>query len=223
MTPLTRPEVAARLADDIQEGWHVNLGIGIPELVADYILPDKDVIFHSENGILGMGPQANEGEEDWSIINAGKKPVTAVAGASFFDHAASFALVRGRHLDLCVLGAYQVAANGDIANWARDANDPLPAIGGAMDLAVGAQRVFVIMTHIEKSGAPRILQTCTYPLTGAGVVKRIYSDLAVMEVREQGLYVLEMIGGISAQELQRKTGAKLIFDKTTKILKAKSN
>lgn len=211
MRPLDRDQIAARVAKDIEEGWHVNLGIGIPEMVANHLPADREIIFHSENGILGMGPGAKPGEEDWSLINAGKKPVTAVKGASFFDHATSFAIVRGRHLDLCVLGAYQVAANGDLANWARDHDDPLPAIGGAMDLAVGAKRIWVMMTHNEKGGAPRILETCSYPLTGAGVVARVFTDLAVMEVGPEGLVVTEIIDGLSRSDLQERTGARLTF------------
>ncbi len=220
MRPLDRDQIAARVAQDIEEGWHVNLGIGIPELVANHLPPDREIIFHSENGILGMGPGAQPGEEDWSLINAGKKPVTAVPGASFFDHATSFALVRGRHLDLCVLGAYQVAANGDLANWARDHDDPLPAIGGAMDLAVGAKRIWVMMTHNEKSGAPRVLESCSYPLTGASVISRIFTDLAVMEVTPEGLVVTEMAEGVSADALQSRTGATLRFSPGCKAIVA---
>ena len=210
MSRLGRSAIAARLARDIPEGWHVNLGIGIPELVADHI-GAREVVFHSENGILGMGPAAAEGEEDWTLINAGKKPITALKGASFFNHAESFAIVRGGHLDLCVLGAYQVAANGDIANWSRDADDILPAIGGAMDLAAGAQRIWVLMSHTEKSGTPRILERCRYPLTGAGGVSRIYTDLAVIEIGPQGPLVTDMVAIESPESLQEKTCARLRF------------
>jgi len=210
---LDRNAIAARIAQDIPEGWFVNLGIGIPELVADHI-GQKEVVFHSENGILGMGPAAQGDAVDWTMINAGKKPITALPGASYFDSAFSFSIVRGRHLDLCVLGAYQVAENGDIANWSRDMDDPLPAIGGAMDLAAGAQRIYVLMTHVEKSGAPRLLERCTYPLTGAGVVSRIYTDMAVIEVTPDGFRVMEMAPGITREALQAASGATLRFADT---------
>lgn len=209
MRPLTRDQMAWRLAQDIAEGWYVNLGIGMPELVADHLPADREVVLHSENGILGMGPAARPGEEDPSLINAGKKPVTALPGASYFDHALSFAIVRGRHLDLCVLGAYQVAANGDLANWARSHRDLTPAIGGAMDLATGAARIFVLMSHSERDGTPRLLERCSYPLTGAGVVRRVYSDLAVIEVDPEGFLVTEILPGLDPAELQARTGAPL--------------
>ncbi len=211
MTLLTKDQMAWRLAQDIVEGWNVNLGIGMPELVANHVPAGREVIFHSENGILGMGPKPEPGKEDPDLINAGKKPVTMVTGSSFFDHAMSFGIVRGRHLDLCVLGAYQVATNGDLANWARSDNDPLPAIGGAMDLAVGAQRIFVIMQHNEKTGGQRMLEQCTYPLTGAACVKRVYTDLAVIEVTPDGFVVLEIAPGVSRETLQERTGAPLSF------------
>lgn len=210
MTQLTRDQIAWRLAQDIPEGWYVNLGIGMPEKVANH-LEGREVIFHSENGILGMGPTPPAGEEDPQLINAGKKPITALPGASFFDHAWSFGIVRGRHLDLCVLGAYQVAANGDLANWARSDDDPLPSIGGAMDLAVGAKRVYVMMDHVEKSGAARLLEACAYPLTGAGVVARVYTSLAVIDVTPEGFVVREIVAGMSPEDLQAVTGARLGF------------
>lgn len=219
MTPLSRDAIAARLALDIEDGWHVNLGIGIPELVANYIPKDREVLLHSENGILGMGPYPEEKDIDWTLINAGKKPITAIKGASFFDHAWSFAVVRGGHLELCVLGGYQVAENGDLANWARDADDPLPAIGGAMDLAAGAQRIFVIMTHNAKDGTPKILPQCSYPLTGANVVKKVFTDLCVLEVTPTGFLVTDMIDGLSREELQSRTGATLQFADTVAVLK----
>lgn len=207
---LTREQVGWRAAQDIQGGWYVNLGIGMPELVADGLPEGREIVFHSENGILGMGPAAQPGQENPNLINAGKKAVTMLTGASIFDHALSFAVVRGGHLDLCVLGAYQVGANGDIANWARSRSDLLPAIGGAMDLAAGAKRIWVTMTHNDKSGAPRLLAECSYPLTGAGVVSRIYTDLAVLEV-DGGFLVREIAPGISRDELIARTGAPLSF------------
>ncbi|MEC9432610.1 MAG: 3-oxoacid CoA-transferase subunit B [Pseudomonadota bacterium] len=216
---LSRDQIAWRLARDIPEGWFVNLGIGMPEKVANH-LDGREVIFHSENGILGMGPTPPAGQEDPQLINAGKKPITALPGASFFDHAWSFGIVRGGHLDLCVLGAYQVAANGDIANWARSADDPLPAIGGAMDLAAGAKRIFVMMDHVEKSGAPRLLERCAYPLTGAGVVRRVYTSLAVVDVTPEGFVVREIVPGVSPGDLQAVTGARLAFAPDLGVLEA---
>lgn len=217
---LTREQVGWRAAQDIADGWYVNLGIGMPELVADGLPEGREIVFHSENGILGMGPAAQPGHENPNLINAGKKAVTMLTGASIFDHALSFAVVRGGHLDLCVLGAYQVGANGDIANWARSREDVLPAIGGAMDLAAGAKRIWVTMTHNDKSGAPRILQDCTYPLTGAGVVSRIYTDLAVIEVDESGLLVREIAPGITREDLIARTGATLRFADDCKPISA---
>jgi 3-oxoadipate CoA-transferase beta subunit len=211
MIPLSREAIAARLAQDIQDGWHVNLGIGIPELVANDIPNDREVLLHSENGVLGMGPTPAPEDIDETLINAGKKPITLIKGASLFDHAWSFAVVRGGHLELCVLGGYQVAENGDLANWAREDNDPLPAIGGAMDLAAGAQRIYVIMTHNTKDGAAKLLDRCTYPLTGAAVVKKVFTDLCVIEVTDRGFVVTDMIDGLSRDELQSRTGATLHF------------
>ena len=216
---LTREQVGWRAAQDIRDGWYVNLGIGMPELVADGLPEGREIVFHSENGILGMGPAARPGHENPNLINAGKKAVTMLTGASIFDHALSFAVVRGGHLDLCVLGAYQVGANGDIANWARSRADVLPAIGGAMDLAAGAKRIWVTMTHNDKSGEPRILQDCTYPLTGAGVVSRIYTDLAVIEI-DDGYLVREIAPGISRDELIARTGAPLRFADDLKSIAA---
>jgi 3-oxoadipate CoA-transferase beta subunit len=207
---LTREQVGWRAAQDIQDGWYVNLGIGMPEMVADGLPEGREIVFHSENGILGMGPAAQPGQENPNLINAGKKAVTMLDGASIFDHALSFGIVRGGHLDLCVLGAYQVAGNGDLANWARSAADPLPAIGGAMDLAAGAKRIWVTMTHNDKSGAARLLDACSYPLTGAGVVSRIFTDLAVIDV-DGGFLVREIAPGISRDELIARTEATLRF------------
>jgi 3-oxoadipate CoA-transferase beta subunit len=207
---LTREQVGWRAAQDIQDGWYVNLGIGMPELVADGLPEGREIVFHSENGILGMGPAAQPGFENPNLINAGKKAVTMLKGASIFDHALSFGIVRGGHLDLCVLGAYQVAANGDLANWARSSADLLPAIGGAMDLAAGARRIWVTMTHNDKSGEPRLLDTCAYPLTGAGVVSRIFTDLAVIDI-DGGFLVREIAPGITRDELIARTAAPLRF------------
>lgn len=218
MIPLTREAIAARLAQDIQDGWHVNLGIGIPELVANFIPSDREVLLHSENGVLGMGPTPAPEDIDETLINAGKKPITLIKGASLFDHAWSFAVVRGGHLELCVLGGYQVAENGDLANWAREDNDPLPAIGGAMDLAAGAQRIYVIMTHNTKDGAAKLLDRCTYPLTGAAVVKKVFTDLCVIEVTDRGFVVTDMINGLTRDELQSRTGATLHFAETIRPL-----
>ncbi|MGR3456184.1 3-oxoacid CoA-transferase subunit B [Pseudooceanicola sp.] len=218
MTPLDRNAIAARLAQDIEDGWHVNLGIGMPEHVANFLPQGRDILLHSENGILGMGPTPPEGQEDPTLVNAGKKPITMLSGASIFDHALSFGLVRGGHLQLCVLGAYQVAENGDIANWSRDNDDPIASVGGAMDLAAGAQRIWVMMQHNDKSGAPRLLEGCTFPLTGSGCVRRIYTDLAVIEVTEAGFLVTEMIAGLSAEELQARSGAHLRFAETCGVM-----
>jgi 3-oxoadipate CoA-transferase beta subunit len=211
MTPLSREAIAARLAQDIEEGWHVNLGIGMPEGVANFLPEGRDILLHSENGILGMGPTPPEGQEDPTLVNAGKKPITMLQGASIFDHAMSFGLVRGGHLQLCVLGGYQVAQNGDLANWSRDHGDPIASVGGAMDLAVGAQRIWVMMQHNSKDGAPRILENCTFPLTGSGCVKRVYTDLAVIEVTPEGFLVTEMIDGMTPEELRNRSAAPLRF------------
>ncbi|WP_375690362.1 3-oxoacid CoA-transferase subunit B [Pseudooceanicola sp. LIPI14-2-Ac024] len=211
MTPLSREAIAARLAQDIQDGWHVNLGIGMPEGVANFLPEGRDILLHSENGILGMGPTPPEGQEDPTLVNAGKKPITMLPGASIFDHAMSFGLIRGRHLNLCVLGGYQVAETGDLANWSLDHGDPIASVGGAMDLAVGAQRIWVMMQHNDKSGAARILEQCTFPLTGSGCVKRVYTDLAVIDVEPEGFVVTEMVAGLTPEELQDRSGAKLRF------------
>ena len=208
---LTREQVGWRCAQDIEEGWHVNLGIGMPELCANAIPEGREILFHSENGILGMGPSPAAEDIDPNLINAGKRPITMLPGASIFDHAMSFGIVRGRHLDLCVLGAYQLAANGDIANWARSREDLLPAIGGAMDLAAGARRIWSVTTHVNRDGSPKLLESCAYPLTGAGVVSRIFSDMAVIEVDEGGFLVREIAPGITPDALQAKTGAPLRF------------
>ena len=205
----TRAEMAARAAADIPEGFYVNLGIGIPVMVADYIAPEREVIIHSENGILGMGPAPAPDRIDRWLINASKNYVTLRPGGSYMHHADSFALIRGGHLDLCVLGAFQVAGNGDLANWATSANDTTPAVGGAMDLAAGAKQVWVLMEHVTKSGASRLVRRCSYPLTALGVVKRVYTNLAVLDVTDDGFTVRAMAEGLTRDALQQVTEAPL--------------
>ena len=210
MTAWSRTEMAARLAQDIPEGWYVNLGIGMPTLVADQVPPGHEVVFHSENGVLGMGPApALDARDPW-LINAGKQHVTLATGGAYVHHADSFAMIRGGHLDLCVLGAFQVAENGDIANWATSENDAAPAVGGAMDLAVGAQRLWALMEHTTKDGRPRLVRRCAYPLTALGAVKRVYTNLAMIEVTPRGFEVLEKAPGITFDHLQSRTDAPLI-------------
>jgi 3-oxoadipate CoA-transferase beta subunit len=201
----TRDEVAARIARDIPEGAYVNLGIGLPTLVANHLAPDKEIFLHSENGILGMGPAPAPGEEDPELINAGKQPVTLLAGGAYFHHADSFAMIRGGHVDICVLGAFQVSIAGDLANWHTGEPDTIPAVGGAMDLAVGARRVFVMMEHLTRKGEPKIVERCTYPLTGVRCVSRIYTDMAVLDVTPAGLTVVDMVDGLSLAELKQCT------------------
>ena len=207
--PLGRDELAKRVARDIPEGWSVNLGIGIPTLVGNYVPPEREVVFHSENGILGMGPAPEPDRINRWLINASSQYVTLRTGASYMSHSDSFALVRGGHLDLCVLGAFQVAENGDLANWARSEDDDAPAIGGAMDLAAGAKRIWVVMEHNTRSGEPRLLKRCSYPLTAAGCVKRVYTELAVIDVTERGFVVTDMVPGLGFEELQKRTDAPL--------------
>jgi len=206
---LTRDQMAALVARDIPEGSYVNLGIGLPTLVANHLPQDREVFLHSENGILGMGPAPAAGEEDWDLVNAGKQPVTLLVGGAYFHHADSFAMMRGGHLDICVLGAFQVSATGDLANWHTGAPDAMPAVGGAMDLAIGAKRTFVMMEHTTKSGEHKIVDQCTYPLTGVACVKRIYTDLAVIDVTPEGLVAREWVEGLSFEELAALTGAPL--------------
>jgi 3-oxoadipate CoA-transferase beta subunit len=201
----TREQMAARVARDIPEGAYVNLGIGLPTLVANHLPADKDIFLHSENGMLGMGPAPKPGAEDPDLTNAGKQPVTLVTGGAFFHHGDSFAMIRGRHIDICVLGAFQVSVTGDLANWHTGDPDAIPAVGGAMDLAVGAKRVFVMMEHLTKNGEPKIVATCSYPLTGRRCVSRIYTDLAVLDVTPTGLAVREMVDGLSLEALERCT------------------
>jgi len=207
---LTREEIARRIASDIPEGAYVNLGIGMPTLVANHLPKDREIFLHSENGILGMGPAPAPGREDPDLINAGKEPVTLLTGGAYFHHTDSFAMMRGGHLDICVLGAFQVSVSGDLANWHTGARDAIPAVGGAMDLAVGAKNVWVMMEHLTKSGESKIVFRCTYPLTGIGVVKRIYTDLAVIDVTSRGLVASRLVPGLSFDELQRLTGVPLL-------------
>ena len=209
MKRFTREEIAARVAQDIPEGAYVNLGIGLPTKVANYLPGDKEIFLHSENGVLGMGPAPAPGEEDEDLINAGKQPVTLLTGGSYFHHADSFSMMRGGHLDICVLGAFQVSAKGDLANWRTGAPDAIPAVGGAMDLAIGAKQVFVMMDHQTKTGESKLVEACSYPLTGIGCVNRIYTDLAVIDVTPQGLQVREIVEGLSFAQLQELTGAPL--------------
>lgn len=204
-------EIARRAASDIPDGWYVNLGIGLPTLVADHIPQDREVVLHSENGILGMGPIPGPGEVDSWLVNAGKENVTLVPGASLFHHADSFAMIRGGHLDLCVLGAFEVAENGDIANWTTSFNDRVPAVGGAMDLSLGARNLWVMTTHTTKDGQPKLVERCSYPLTAPGVVKRVYTDLAVLDVTPQGFVVVDMVEGLTREALQALTGATLHY------------
>jgi 3-oxoadipate CoA-transferase beta subunit len=207
--PLGRGGMAARAAQDIPEGWYVNLGIGVPTLIANHIPPEREVVLHSENGILGMGPAPAPHKENPWLVNASTQRVSLRTGASFVHHADSFAIVRGGHLDLCVLGGFQVAENGDLANWAQSATEAGRQIGGAMDLAVGAKRVWVTMEHTTKDGRARILRRCTYPLTAAACVSRVYTSLAVLDVAPKGFVVIDMIPGLSFEELQARTEAEL--------------
>ncbi len=203
----SRAQMAARVARDIPDGAVVNLGIGLPTLVANHLPAGREVVLHSENGVIGMGPAPPEGAEDFDLINAGKQPVTLLPGGSFFHHADSFAMMRGGHLDVCVLGAFQVSATGDLANWHTGAADAIPAVGGAMDLAIGAKKTCVMMEHTTKTGEMKIVERCTYPLTGIGCVARIYTDLAVIDVTPGGLVVAEIVGGMTLADLQARTGA----------------
>ena len=207
--PLSRRQMAARVAADIPEGWIVNLGIGIPTLVADHVPAEREVNFHSENGVIGVGPVPSEEARDPWLINAGKQHVTLRPGGAYVHHADSFALIRGGHLDLCVLGAFEVAENGDIANWTTGANGRAPAVGGAMDLAVGARRLWVVMEHTTKDGRPRLVRRCAYPLTAPGVVRRIYTNLAVIDVAPRGFVVREMVPGLTLEALAARTDAPL--------------
>jgi 3-oxoadipate CoA-transferase, beta subunit len=207
---LSREKMAALVASDIEEGSYVNLGIGMPTLIARALPPGRDIILHSENGILGMGP-GNDGALDADLIDASRRHVTLLPGASICDHVTSFAMARGGHLDLTVLGAFQVSASGDLANWDTGAPDAIPGVGGAMDLVAGARRVFVMMEHTARNGAPKIVRECSYPLTGAGVVDRIYTDAAIIDVEPSGLVVRAIVEGMTREALQSITGAELRF------------
>jgi 3-oxoadipate CoA-transferase beta subunit len=208
-TRRSKDELAARVAQDIPEGATVNLGIGQPTLVANHIPVSREVLLHSENGILGMGPAPAKGQEDYDLINAGKQPVTLLPGGAFFHHADSFAMMRGGHLDICVLGAFQVSATGDLANWHTGEADAIPAVGGAMDLAVGAKQTWVMMDLQTKQGQSKLVQACSYPLTGIGCVKRVYTDLATLACTPQGLEVIDMVEGLGLDELSALIGLPL--------------
>lgn len=205
----SREEMAKRTAVDIPDGSYVNLGIGIPEKVAQYVPAGREVIYHTENGLLGMGPAPETDQEDPELINAGKKMVTAVAGAAFFHHADSFAMIRGQHIDICVLGAMQVSEQGDLANWSTGEPDAIPAVGGAMDLVAGVKTIYVITQHCTKDGTSKLVESCTYPLTGKAVVKRIYTDLAVIDVTREGFRLVELAPGVSFERLQECTAGRL--------------
>ena len=205
----TRDEMAARVARDISNGSYVNLGIGIPELVAKHVPEGRTLVYHTENGLLGMGPSPAEGEGDPELINAGKRHVTAMPGSAFFHHADSFAMIRGGHLDLSVLGALQVAQNGDLANWSTGEPGAIPAVGGAMDLCAGVKQVFVITQHCTKHGDPKLVESCTYPLTGVGAVNRVYTDLAVVDITGDGFRVADLAPGVDFDYVQERTGAPL--------------
>jgi 3-oxoadipate CoA-transferase, beta subunit len=207
---LTREQIAQRIARDIPEGAYVNLGIGMPTLVANHLPGDREIILHSENGILGMGPAPAKGAEDWDMINASKEPVTLLTGGAYFHHTDSFAMMRGGHLDIAVLGAFQVSVSGDLANWHTGEPGAIPAVGGAMDLAVGAKSVWVMMEHLTKAGEPKMVAKCSYPLTGIGVVGRVYTDLAVLERTPKGWVASELVDGLAFAELERLTGVPLV-------------
>lgn len=211
---LDREQMAQRVALDIPDGSYVNLGIGIPELVAKYVPEGREFIYHTENGLLGMGPSPEEGQGEPELINAGKRQVTALPGAAYFHHADSFSMIRGGHLDLCVLGALQVAKNGDLANWSTGGPDAIPAVGGAMDLVAGVKQIFVVTQHCTKKGEPKLVDACTFPLTGVGVVSRIYTDLAVIDVTPEGLRVMELSPGVDFAYVQERTGTELLLAAT---------
>ncbi|AOR79910.1 3-oxoacid CoA-transferase subunit B [Novosphingobium resinovorum] len=213
MNRLNRDQMAARVARDIPEGAYVNLGIGLPTKVANYLPAEREIFLQSENGLLGMGPAPAPGEEDWELINAGKQAVTLLTGGCYFHHADSFAMMRGGHLDICVLGAFQVSVHGDLANWHTGEPDAIPAVGGAMDLAIGAKQTFVMMELLTKQGESKLVENCTYPLTGLGCVSRVYTDLAVFDLGPSGASVVEMVEGLEIEELRRITGLDLAFAK----------
>ena len=202
----SKDQLAARVAQDIFDGATVNLGIGMPTLIANHIPASREVVLHSENGILGMGPAPAEGQEDYDLINAGKQPVTLLKGGAFFHHADSFAMMRGGHLDICVLGAFQVSATGDLANWSTGETGAIPAVGGAMDLAIGARQTWVMMDLLTKKGDSKVVAHCTYPLTGIACVKRIYSELATLACTPQGLRLIDKVDGLEHTELEKLLG-----------------
>ncbi|MEN8238627.1 MAG: 3-oxoacid CoA-transferase subunit B [Actinomycetota bacterium] len=206
----TREEMAERAAIDIPDGSYVNLGIGIPERVAAYVPAGREVIYHTENGLLGMGPSPREGEGEPELINAGKRRVTTVPGAAFFHHADSFVMIRGGHIDLCVLGALQVSQDGDLANWSTGGTDAIPAVGGAMDLVAGVKTIFVITQHTTRDGKPKLVESCSYPLTGRRIVNRIYTDLAVVDVTDAGFQLVELAPGVDFDYVAQRTGAPLL-------------
>jgi len=206
----SRQEMAQWVAQDIPDGAVVNLGIGLPTLVANHLPADREVILHSENGVIGMGPAPATAQEDFDLINAGKQPVTLLPGGCFFHHADSFAMMRGGHLDICVLGAFQVSAAGDLANWHTGAADAIPAVGGAMDLAIGAKKTFVMMEHRTKAGEAKLVQRCSYPLTGLACVSRVYTDLAVIDIDRDGARVVKIVDGLDFATLQAWTGMPLV-------------
>ncbi|MFG1285555.1 3-oxoacid CoA-transferase subunit B [Xanthobacter versatilis] len=208
-TPWTRAEMAQRIAADIPDGAIVNIGIGMPELVADFLPQDKEILLHSENGILGMGPKPSPNEVDYDLINAGKQPVTLLEGGAFFDHSLSFAMMRGGHLDIAILGAFQVAVNGDLANWATNDPNAIPAVGGAMDLAVGARNVFVMMELLTKKGGSKLVAHCTYPLTGLGCVSRVYTDHGVIDITPEGFVARQLPPGLSLEALNARAGIEI--------------
>ena len=210
MKPWTKDQMAARVARDIDDGAVVNLGIGMPMLVANHLDTTKELMLHSENGILGMGPAPAPGDEDFDLINAGKQTVTLRPGGAYFHHADSFAMMRGGHVDVCVLGAFQVSARGDLANWHTGAVGAIPAVGGAMDLATGARKTWIMMEHSTKTGEPKLVPECSYPLTGLACVSRIYTDLAVLDITPQGVRVREMAEGLDFTGLQARTGVQLL-------------
>ncbi|MEP9375189.1 3-oxoacid CoA-transferase subunit B [Aquabacter sp. CN5-332] len=216
---LTRQQMAWRAAQDIADGSYVNLGIGLPELVARCVPPGRHVTYHTENGLLGFGERPPAGEEDPDLVNAGKKPVTLLPGAALFHHSDSFAMIRGGHLDLSILGAFQVAQNGDLANW-QAGEDAVPAVGGAMDLVSGVKQVFVLTEHTTRDGKPKLVDACSYALTGAGVVSRVFTDLAVVDIRDGHFVVLEIVDGLDLAGLQAVTGAPLHTDGTPGVLQA---
>lgn len=209
ITGWSRAEMAQKVALDIPDGSYVNLGIGIPEMVAGFVPEGRELIYQTENGLLGMGDVPAKEEEDRELVNAGKKCVTAIKGAAYFHHADSFTMIRGGHIDICVLGAMQVSKEGDLANWSTGAKNAIPAVGGAMDLVAGVKRIFVITQHVTKKGDPKIVDSCSFPLTGKQVVECIYTDLAIIDVKPEGLFVKEMAPGIEFDYLQSQTGAKL--------------